>query len=169
MKNIKKIVWFFILLSSLVSNAQKNKKVPQKKKNTCTTFVYNLTTDKSTIRDICFFVEIESHFDMNSVGRKWEKKYDYWKFNVTTYDNEKLKKSNFNVSFYIYEDNSEFTQYHCIYENHEIKALIYDKTKGLWEILVLQNEEYKILSSYSGYHYTNAFNIKTRTLNDGGY
>jgi hypothetical protein len=169
MRNIKKIICVFILFLSLISNAQKHKKTPLKKKMTCTTFVYNLSTEKSTMRDICYFVEIESHSDLNSVGRKWDKTYDYWKFNVTTYDNDKLKKSNFNVSFYIYEDNTEFTQYHCIYEDHEIKALIYDKTKGLWEILVLQNDEYKILSSYSGYHYTNAFNIKTRSSNDGGY
>jgi hypothetical protein len=158
-----------ILLVPFISNAQKNKKATQKKKNTCTTFVYNLTTDKSAMRDICFFVELESHYDMNSIGRKWEKTNDYWKFNVTTYDNDKLKKSSFSVSFYVYEDNSEFTQYHCIYADHEIKALIYDKARGLWEILFLQNEEYKILSSYSGYHYTNAFNIKVRTNSDDGY
>lgn len=159
----------FLLTVSFITNAQKHKKAPVKKKNTCTTYVYNLTTGKMTIRDICFLVELENHYDMNSVGRKWEKSDDYWKFNVTTYDNDKFKKSNFNVSFYIYTDNSEFTQYHCIYADYEIKALIYDKTKGLWEILVLQNEEYKILSLYSGYKYTNAFNIRTKSDTGDGY
>lgn len=167
MKRISFIL--FIALFPFISNAQSKKKATPKKKNTCTTFVYNLTTDKSTMRDICYFVNLESHHDMNSPGRKWEKTNDYWKFNVTTYDNDKLKKSNFSVSFYVYEDNTEFTQYHCIYADHEIKALIYDKARDLWEILVLQNEEYKILSSYTGYQFTNAFNIKAKSSTDSGY
>ena len=167
MKRIILILLIFLL--PLISFSQKKKKNPQKKKNTCTTFVYNLTTDKSAMRDICFFVELESHYDMNGIGRKWEKSNDHWKFNITTFDNDKLKKSNFNVSFFIYEDNSEFIQYHCIYEDYEIKALIYDKKSGLWQILAFQNEEYKILSSYSGYHFTNAFNIKAKNSSDGGF
>lgn len=171
MRNIKKIIYVFALFLSLISNAQKHKKAPLKKKNTCTTFVYNLSTDKMSIRDICFDVELTNHFDMNEnrFGQKWDKQYDIWKFFIKIYDFDKLKQSSLDASYYLYEDNSEFTQYHCNVESAEIKAIIYDKTKSLWEILVLQNDEYKMLSSYSGYRYTKAFNIKTKSSNDGGY
>lgn len=69
---------------------------------------------------------------------------------------------NYEASFYIYEDRSEMIQYHPLVVNDEFKAIIYNKVKDSWQILLLQNDEYKILSPYSGYSYVNAFDIKTR-------
>ena len=160
----------FLALTSICSNAQKNKK-KQVKKNTCTTFVYNLTTDKMTIRDICYNVKLTDHIDMNQYrhGKKWEKEYDSWKFFIKIYDFDKLKEFSLDASFYLYEDNSDFTQYHCKVETSEIKAIIYDKNMYSWQILVFQNEEYKILSSYTGYRYTNAFDIRAKKSSESGY
>jgi len=160
----------FLLIIPILTVAQKSKKT-NKKKNTCTTYVYNLTTDKMSIRDICFYVNMTDHIDMNDyrIGKSWDKQYDNWKFSIDVFDNDKLKSDNTKASFVVYEDNSEFTQYHCIIESVNIKALIYDKAKSNWQILILQNDEYKILSTYLGYHFTNAFNIKTRTSKDDGY
>jgi hypothetical protein len=160
----------FIVLFPFISNAQ-SKKTPVKKKNMCTTYVYNLTTDKMTIRDICVYVSLTDHIDMNEyrIGKSWDRQYDNWKFSIEVIDNDKLKRDNTKASFVVYEDNSEFTQYHCIIESVDIKALIYDKAKSDWQILVLQNDEYKILSSYTGYHFTNAFNIKVKSKSSDGY
>ena len=169
--SMKKTILLLLLILPILSIAQKHKKTTIKKKITCTTFVYNLTTEKMAIRDICFNVELTDHIDMNEYrpGQKWDKDYDSWKFNIKIYDFDKLKQSSLNASFYVYEDNSEITQYHCKVETAEIKAIIYDKGKSSWQILVFQNDEYKMLSSYTGYHFTNAFDIKARTTSDGGY
>lgn len=168
MKNTLIIILF--LLTPFFSNAQKNKKKPVKK-NTCTTFVYNLTTDKMTMRDICYNIKLTDHIDMNQYrhGKKWEKEYDSWKFFIKINDFDKLKEFTLDASFYLYEDNSDITQYHCKVETSEIKAIIYDKKMASWQILVFQNEEYKILSSYTGYRFTNAFDIKAKKSYDSGY
>ena len=47
-------------------------------------------------------------------------------------------------------------------ENDEFKSVIYDKLRNNWQILLFQNDEYKILSSYSAYHYINAFKIQPK-------
>ena len=59
-------------------------------------------------------------------------------------------------------NSDEITQYHPLVENDEFKAIIYDKLRHCWQILLFQNDGYKILSCYSGYHYTNAFGIKEK-------
>lgn len=168
---MKKLLFILmVMILPLISNAQKNKK-NNKKKNTCTTFVYNLSSDKMTIRDICYYVILTDHIDMNEyrIGKVWDKQYDHWKFSIDVFDNDKFKSDSTTASFYVYEDNADFTQYHCNVESVNIKALIYDKVRKSWQILVFQNEEYKILSSYTGYHFTNAFNIKAKSSTDSGY
>lgn len=171
MKNIKKVVFIFILFLTLISNAQKVKKTPPKKKNTCTTYVYNLSNGKMNIRDICYNVELTDHIDMNNyrVGQKWDKEYDNWKFSIKIVDFDKLQEENLTASFSVFEDNSEITQYHCKVESAEIKAIVYNKNLKSWGILLLQNDNYKMLSPYTGYKLTNAFNIKTKINNDDGY
>lgn len=101
----------FILSLPLISNAQKHKKTPVKNKKTCATYVYNLTTDKMTIRDICVYVELTDHIDMNDyrVGQRWDKQYDNWKFSIDVFDNDKLKKDNTKASFIVYEDNTVYS------------------------------------------------------------
>jgi hypothetical protein len=165
------IIFFLVLFLPLISNAQKHKKAPVKKKNTCTTFVYNLSTDKMSKRDICLNIELTDHIDMNEyrIGKSWDKQYDSFKFTIKIFDFDKVKESSLNASFHVFEETSEIIQYHCSVESAEIKAIIYDKTRSSWEILVLQNDEYKMLSSYSGYRFSNAFNIKTKSSDDKGY
>lgn len=131
----------------------------------CTTFVYNLTTEEMKIRDICFKISLIEHFDFNvyDYSGKRDKTKDLWKYHIEITDNEKLTKSSLDASFYIFEENEEIIQYHCIVEDSEYKALIYNKIRSCWLILVLQNDAYKILSPYSGYRYVNAFDIKPKT------
>lgn len=61
--SMKKTILLLLLILPILSIAQKHKKTTSKKKITCTTFVYNLTTEKMAIRDICFNVELtgQSH------------------------------------------------------------------------------------------------------------
>lgn len=164
MKNVSFLLFCFFL--STISNSQSNKK-----SESCKTFVYNLTLDKMSVRNICFTVELTNHIDMNKfrVGQNWDKQHDFWKYSITISDNDKLKKQNIQASFFIYEDNSEYVQYHCNVDSLEILALIYNKTNDKWQLLFFQNEEYKMLSSYSGYHFRNAFDIKAKKIGDGGY
>lgn len=169
MKKFKKYTRIIFLIQFVLipffAVSQQHKKSTPPKKNICTTYVYNLNTDEMRIRDICFDILKTDHIDMNQFnsGQKWDKKNDFWKFQITIKDNEKLKETTLKASFYIYEESSEIIQYHCIVESASIKAIIYDKTKKSWQILVLQNDNYKMLSSYTGYHFTNAFDIKHKT------
>ena len=103
MKNIRILIFAFLLILPSLSYAQKHKKTPVKKKNTCTTFVYNLTLDKVNARDICVFVKLTDHIDMNEnrIGKNWDKNYDYWKFSIDVFDNDKRKSFNTEASFYV--------------------------------------------------------------------
>jgi hypothetical protein len=116
------------------------------------------------MKDLCFDVVKTDHIDMNEFnpGREYDKTKDFWKFSITIMDNEKKSKQSLNASFYVYEESAEIKQYHSIVEDSDFKAIIFDKIHNSWQILMLQNEEYKILSSYTGYHYTNAFGIKQK-------
>lgn len=152
----------FIILS--FSYIEQPKKKNLSIKYICTTFIYNLTTGNMGKKDLCFDVLNTDHIDMNefNLGRNYVKTKDFWKLNITITDNEKKSKQSFNASFYVYEESAETKQYHCIVEDSDFKAIIFDKIHKSWQILMLQNEEYKILSSYSGYHYTNTFGIKQK-------
>lgn len=175
MKKLDTYLGFLLLMQFVLipffAISQQHKKPTTAKTKICTTYVYNLNTDEMHIRDICFTITITDHINMNAynVGKKWDIKNDFWKFLITIKDNEKLKESTLTASFYIYEETSEIIQYHCIVEGADIKAIIFDKTRNLWQILVLQNENYKILSSYTGYHFTNAFDIKHKTAIEDEY
>ncbi len=128
----------------------------------CKTYISNLSLEKSYFKEICYFVKIIDHNDLNQfrLGEKWNKDYDFWKFLVVIIDIQKKTQQKFEGSFYIYEENNEIKQFHSNLENNEIKAIIYDKTKKVWEILLFQNNEYKILSPNNEYKLINAFNIK---------
>lgn len=138
--------------------------------NKCTTFVYNLSTEEMKIRDICFEIFNKDHIDLNKFSTgAYDRTKDFWKFLINIIDNEKLIKSSINASFYVYENSPEIIQYHCDVTDADIKAIIFDKVKNSWQILIFQNEDYKLLSSYSGYHYTNAFGIKSKTKSNIDY
>lgn len=163
------ILLTFLILS--LSAFSQNKLTNSPKANKCTTFVYNLTTGEMRIRDICFSVTNTEHIDMNAynIGKDWDKKNDFWKFTISISDNEKYSTQNFNASFYVYEESSEIKQYHCLTEDSDFKAIIFDKIHNCWQILMLQNDEYKILSPYTGYHYTNAFGIERKVKSSIDY
>lgn len=170
MRNFKKYTRISFLMQLVIllpffALSQQHKKTTAPKENTCITYVYNLNTEEMHIRDICVDVVITDHFDMNqySSGQKWDKKNDCWRFLITIKDNDRLKETTFKASYYIYEETSELIQYHAVVEGGDIKAVIYDKTRNSWQILVLQNDTYKMLSSYTGYRFTNAFDIKHKT------
>lgn len=135
----------------------------------CTTFVYNLSLDEMKMKDICFNVSKGEYSNMNEYSREKKRENELWKFQISIEDNNSLSKHNYEASFYVYEDGSEITQYHPFVGNDEFKAVIYNKLRNSWQILLFQNDEYKILSSYSGYYYTNAFGIKTRKKSSISY
>jgi hypothetical protein len=161
---MKNIIFFIALTTLSFSCIAQTKKKTSSKKYICTTFVYNLTTGNMRMKDLCFDVVKTDHIDMNEFnpGREYDKTKDFWKFSITIMDNEKKSKQSLNASFYVYEESAEIKQYHSIVEDSDFKAIIFDKIHNSWQILMLQNEEYKILSSYTGYHYTNAFGIKQK-------
>jgi hypothetical protein len=98
-----------------------------------------------------------------------DKTKDIWKYLITIIDNITKSEQKFEQPMYVYEENNEIRQYHSFYENSELKALIFDKVHNSWSILLLQNEEYKILSSYSGYNFINAFDIKEKRASGINY
>ena len=157
-------IYFYQKIKSL------NKFTP-KKTYISTTYVYNLSADEMHIKDISFDVKLTYHHDGNEdrFGQKWDKAYDVWKFFITITDNQTKSRSSLDASFFIYEESSELIQYHCNVESVDIKAIIFDKTKSTWEILLLQNDAYKILSSYPGYHFINAFDIKSKSKSNIDY
>lgn len=179
MKNLK---WLLIILSIILSvnlsiaksqfsSEFANSEISFGITDKCTTYVYNLSTGEMNVRDICFQIRETDHIDFNlhDFSGKRDNEKDLWKFFIDITDNEKLTNFNFHASFFIFEENSEIIQYHCIIKGHEIKALIYNKLRSCWQILLLQNNDYKILTPYSGYRIVNAFNIKPRTSSDFDY
>lgn len=142
---------------------QTNKKLTAVKPFICTTFVYNLSLNEMKIRDICINVQKGEFIDMNEFSTTKRKENENWRFVVNIKDNVTMSNQNYKAAFYIYENTDEITQYHPVVQNDEFKAIIYNKQRDSWQILLLQNDEFKILSTYSGYHYTNAFGIKTKS------
>lgn len=163
---------FVILFAPFIVFAQKNnfKPAPKQKEFICTTFVYNLTLEEMKMKDICFEVIKGEFINMNEFSSVKKKENELWRFKIIIKDNQSLSKQNYEASFYIYENYSQdIIQYHPVIENEEFKAVIYDKKRGKWQILLFQNDEYKILSSYTGYSYTNAFDIKSRKKSSISY
>ena len=159
---MKSLLIIFFLLLIQFGFSQKYKKSPTPKSFQCTTFVYNLTNHAMKIKDICVNVQKGEYLNLNAYSSTQRKENECWKFKIFIKDNQTLSSNNYEASFYIYENSDEITQYHPVVENDEFKAIIYDKLRSCWQILLYQNDEYKILSCYSGYHYTNAFGIKEK-------
>jgi hypothetical protein len=131
----------------------------------CSTYVSNFTAGTDGWKDLCCFVEQGEPYNLNAyIYDEWRKKKENegYKFSVTVIDNSQKTKLSYTSSFWLYEDNTELKQYHNIHKNHEIKALIFDKRKYCWQILLYQDYEYKILSCYWGNHFINAFDIARR-------
>jgi hypothetical protein len=170
MIKISKLTFKLIVLGIVAHNfslqaiSQQRNVMTSKSAFKCTTYVYNLTTDKMLPKDICIDVILTDHIDMNelSLGRKWDKKNDLWKFRVEIRSNATNSSMSTHRAFYVAEESDDHTQYHCFQEDDEFKALIYNKAIKKWSILLFQNDEYKILSPYTGYHYTNYFGIKPK-------
>jgi hypothetical protein len=163
-------IFLSILYISLQSYGQKKKPIYEPIKNyKCTTFVYNLTADDSKMSDICFSVIKGEFSNLNDFTNNKKKENEVWRFEISIKDNKTQSLQNYKASFYIYENGSEITQYHPLVENEEFKAVIYDKLRNSWQILLFQNDEYKILSSYSAYHYVNAFDIKPKRKSSISY
>jgi hypothetical protein len=159
----------FLALSTFSIFGYGQKYLPAK--NKCTSYVYNLSTSDMRIRNICYTLDLIGHYDGNEyrIGQPRVKEYDNWKYKIEIADFDKLTKQTYSSSFYIYEDNAEFTQYQCIHEESEFKAIIYDKMNKCWQILLLQDDEYKIISCYTGYKFTNSFGIKSKSKSSISY
>jgi len=159
----------YLLFSLIISSQTRNDEFFKAKK--CTTYVYNLTTGEMRIRDICISITNTEHIDMNfyNIGKPWDIKKDYWKFQIEITDNDKSTTESFNASFYVFEESDEIKQYHCLIENSDFKAIIFNKINKCWQVLLLQNDEYKILSCYSGYRFTNAFGINPKSKSRTDY
>ena len=171
LNKIKAILTLILITSTFILNAQKKTTYQNKPKAfTCTTFVYNLSLDEMKIKDICFDVFKGEYIDLNQFSNTKKKENELWRFDISIKDNQTQSTNSYKGSFYLYENYSEdIEQYHPVNENSQFKAVIYDKKKDKWQILLNQNDEYKILSSYSGYSYTNAFGIKTKTKSSISY
>ena len=166
---IKQLITATFLFICLFSFSQKKKNINKIPK--CTTYINNLSNGETRVKDICYNVEFILHNDMNyfSPNSKMDKTKDIWKYLITIIDNITKSEQKFEQPMYVYEENNEIRQYHSFYENSELKALIFDKVHNSWSILLLQNEEYKILSSYSGYNFINAFDIKEKRASGINY
>ena len=162
------IVIITIFFSQL-GNSQGSKKIPTNMDFSCTTFVYNLSLDEMKIRDICFDVNKGEYINLNEFSNTKRKENESWRFEVNIKDNSTFSVQNYKRAFYIYENSDEIIQYHPVVDDDEFKAIIFDKQRNKWQILLLQNDEFKILSTFSGYHYTNAFGIKAKRKSSINY
>lgn len=162
---MKKQIILIALFLPFIVIAQKKVTYPTPKIKPfdCTTFVYNLSQDNMKMKDICFTVNKGEYINMNEYARDKKKENELWRFSISIKDNQTMSIKSYEGSFYIYQNYSEdIVQYHPFVENDEFKAVIYDKQRNNWQILLLQNDEYKILSTYTGYKFTNAFGITSR-------
>jgi hypothetical protein len=152
------VILFIVSNNFSVFSQNKTKPISEFK---CLTYLYNITNDGNLqLRDICYTVELEEHIDMNQYNYgKYDNSRNVYKYNVRIADNEKKLEWNVNVGFNKVEDDSEKTQYNCIYSDNDIKALIYYKKERRWGILIYDNQEFKYFSFYSGYRYTDYFGV----------
>ena len=169
---MKKIIQILLFMTfSLFGFSQKksnSKKII--KPFTCTTFVYNLTLNDMKMKDICFNVIKGDYINLNLYSNSKRRENESWRFEINIKDNVSLSQKNYQGAFYIFENYSEdIIQYHPVGENDEFKALIFDKTRNSWQILLYQNDEYKILSDYTGYKFTNAFGIREKNKSSISY
>jgi len=165
----KYLLLIILFISNTIFGQNSNKKLPLKQ-FTCNTFVYNLSLDSMKMKDICFSVIKGEYINMNDFAQVKKKENELWKFRITIKDNQTMSSKSYEGSFYIYENYSQdIIQYHPFVENDEFKAVIFDKQRNSWQILLLQNDEYKILSTYTGYSFTNAFGIKSRKKSSISY
>lgn len=119
-----------------------------------------METSKIKVKNLCFSVTQTDHIDANKYNRpgdQWDREKDYWKYRIQIFDYDNKTNDNTEASFYIYEDDAEKTQYHCLIENLDIKAIVYDKNRKSWQIVLLRNNKYSISSSYAGYKIIDAF------------
>ena len=166
---MKYLIIALLFLSNQIF-AQKNQPRFEPLKNfTCTTFVYNLTLGEMKMRDLCFTVIKGEYTNLNDFSNNKKKEDEFWRFKISIKDNKTQSIQTYEAAFFIYENGTEITQYHPIVGNDELKAVIYNKSNNSWQILLNQNDEYKILSSYTGYHYTNAFGIREKKKNSISY
>lgn len=153
---------FFTIFSSIIQGnyciAQSQKK--QATKHKCTSYLIDMSSSKIKTKNLCFTVTQTDHIDANKYNRpgdQWDREKDYWKYRIQIFDYDNKTNNNTEASFYIYEDDAEKTQYHCLIENLDIKAIVYDKSRKSWQIVLLQNNKYSIISSYAGYKIIDAF------------
>ena len=162
---------FYVMLSVICFSQKKTTTRPNYiKPFLCNTFVYNLSLDEMKMKDICFEVIKGEYINMNEYSQTKKKENELWKFKISIIDNKTLSSNSYEGTFYIYENYSQdIIQYHSFVDNDQFKAIIYDKNRNSWQVLLLQNDEYKILSTYSGYSYTNAFGITSRKKSNISY
>ena len=128
----------------------------------CSTFVFNLTAGNYGWKDFCCNVVQGEPYDLNQfIYDDWRKKKENegFKFSISVIDNKKKTQLSYTASFWLYEETEYLRQYHNIHGSHDIKAIIFDKVHGCWQILIYQNYEYELLSCYAGSRYINAFDI----------
>jgi len=148
--------------SNLNKQQDNGKKLEDRTLLKCSTYVNNLTTGRSNWRDLCCQVTQGQSFNLNEYiydeSRK-KKENEGYKFSVYVLDNTNKTSLSYTASFWLYEETDDIKQYHNVHENHEIKALIFDKNNYCWQILLYQNYQYKVLSCYMGMNFINAFDI----------
>ena len=92
--------------------------------------------------------------------------------NINRSQNKTINSSAFNIkedSIFIYDTTGK-SQSERLNKLIEISCLKrFDQSKKSWQILLFQNDEYKILSTYTEYSYTNAFGITSRKKSSIGY
>lgn len=161
---ISKLKYFFLtsILCLVAFYSKSQTKNTPFNKFKCLTYLYNITNDgELKIRDICYSVDLEFHNDLNRFRNpiSIDRTLDIYKYNIHIVDNEKRRDIKINVGFNKVVEDSEKIQYNCIYDDNEIKALIYFKKENKWGILMLENGEFKYFSFYSGYSFTDYFGV----------
>lgn len=149
---------FILLFQDSYSIAQtKNNKTTKFK---CTSYLIDISSSNIKAKNMCFSVTQTAHIDMNQYnkpGDQWDREKDYWKYKIEIFDYTNKTNTNTEASFYIYDEDSEKTQYHCIVDNLDVKAIVYDKNKKSWQIVLLNNGKYSVISSYPGYSFIDTF------------
>lgn len=106
---------------------------------------------------------------MNETWNKHNPEYDYYKFRVWIKDNVNKSEQIYEAAYTIHKNTSKYIQYHCIYDDQEIKAIVFDKEQNSYLVILKQNNNYKILSHYAGYIYSKAFNIQSSKKSEFDY
>ena len=172
-RNFVKLIGFtsLFIFCNISAFSQQPKRKMASKSLKCATYVHNLSSGERKLRDICFSVTMTGHYDSNNFGQsaEYDKKNDTWRFAVKIVDNTNYNENSLDVAYFIHEENADIIQYHCRIEGSEIKAVILNKNNKSWQILLFQNDVYKILNSTPTYGFFNAFNIKNKANTDFDY